>query len=175
MGVNVFKDDNWHRIKNGVISRRDIMHLDGVKDKRLIDYLILHASEPCRFSMMNYAAEKYGMIELPDPCINIDDPEDTSFWEYAVLSEQVERVEDRETLSKALYSSDHDVAVFAFCRLTGYRFKPSECDAYSYRTFSCDVLPGTTPEGITTICQILIEERGALENIAKECLRQFDL
>ena len=42
MGVNVFKDDNWHRIKNGVISRRDIMHLDGEKDKGLIAYLILH-------------------------------------------------------------------------------------------------------------------------------------
>ena len=29
MGIKIFRDDNWHRITNGIISRKDIMHLDG--------------------------------------------------------------------------------------------------------------------------------------------------
>ncbi len=61
MGVKVYRDDNWRRITNGVISRKDIMNLDGEKDRELIGYLIAHAPEPCRSSMMEYAAKKYGM------------------------------------------------------------------------------------------------------------------
>ena len=36
MGIKIFRDDNWHRITNGIISRKDIMHLDGEKDRELI-------------------------------------------------------------------------------------------------------------------------------------------
>ncbi len=54
--------------------------------------------------------------------------------------------EDRDVLTASLHDSDHSVAAFAFCRLTGYSFTPDECDAYSYRTFSCDILPGTTAD-----------------------------
>ena len=73
MGVRIFRDNNWSRITDGIISRKDIMHLDKEKDKALIGYLIAHASEPCRISMMKYAAEKYGMDEVPEPQRNIDD------------------------------------------------------------------------------------------------------
>ena len=45
MGVKVFRDDNWKRIIGGDISRRDIMDLDGEKDRELIGYLIAHAPE----------------------------------------------------------------------------------------------------------------------------------
>ena len=146
MGVKVFRDGNWKRIKGGDISRMDIMDLDGEKDRELIGYLIAHAPEQRRRSMMQYASEKYGMDGLPKPRINTDDSEDTFFWEYAVLREQVVREEDREVLEAALHDPDRSVAAFAFCRLTGYRFPPDECDAYSYRTFSCDLLPGTTAD-----------------------------
>jgi hypothetical protein len=94
--------------------------------------------------MMQYAAEKYGMDAFPEPRTNTDDPEDAFFWEYAVLREQVVREEDRDVLEAALHDPDRRVAAFAFCRLTGYSFPPDECDAYSYRTFSCDILPGMT-------------------------------
>lgn len=144
MGIKLFRNDNWDRIRNGDISRRDIMDLDGDKDRELIGYLIAHAPEPRRRSMMQYAADKYGMDGFPKPRINTDDPEDTFFWEYAVLREQVVREEDREVLEAALHDPDRSVAAFAFCRLTGYSFPPDECDAYSYRTFSCDILPGMT-------------------------------
>ena len=146
MGVKIFRDDNWKRIRSGDISRMDIMHLDGEKDRELIGYLIAHAPEPRRRSMMQYASEKYGVDAFPEPRINIDDPEDDLFWEYAVLREQVVREEDRDILEAALHDPDHSVAAFAFCRLTGYSFTPDECDAYSYRTFSCDILPGTTAD-----------------------------
>jgi hypothetical protein len=144
MGIKLFRNDNWDRIRNGDISRRDIMDLDGDKDRELIGYLIAHAPEPRRRSMMQYAADKYGMDGFPKPRINTDDPEDTFFWEYAVLREQVVREEDREVLEAALHDPNQSVAAFAFCRLTGYSFPPDECDAYSYRIFSCDILPGMT-------------------------------
>lgn len=172
MGVKVYRDDNWHRITNGVISRKDIMYLDGEKDRELIGYLIAHAPEPCRSSMMEYAAKKCGMKEAPKLLININDPEDTFFWEYAVLCEQVKREDDREVLrSAALNCSDYGAAAFAFCRLTGYRFPPSDCDAYSYRTFDCGIMPGMTAEDIREFCRMMIKERGRFANVAEECLR----
>jgi hypothetical protein len=172
MGVKIFRDDNWHGIANGVISRKDIMHLDGEKDRELIGYLLAHAPEPCRSSMMKYAAENYGMDELPAPRINIDDPEDTFFWEYAVLREQVAREDDRDALkAAALHCADRGVAAFAFCRLTGYRFPPGACGAYSYRTFDCGVLPGMTAEDIRVFCRTVIEGGRPFANVAEECLR----
>ena len=132
MGIKLFRNDNWDRIRNGD------------KDRELIGYMIAHAPEPRRRSMMQYAVGKYGMDGFPKPRINTDDSEDTFFWEYAVLREQVVREEDREVLEAALHDPDRSVAAFAFCRLTGYSFPPDECDAYSYRTFSCDILPGMT-------------------------------
>ena len=172
MGVKIFRDDNWNRIKSGVISRKDIMHLDAAKDRFLIGYLIAHAPEPCRRSVIKYAAEKYGMDELPESLKNIDDPNDPYYEEYAVLQEQVVLEDDADVLKEAaLHSSNYDMAAFAFCRLTGYSFPPSECDAYSYRTFDCGIMPGTTAEDVREFCRRVIEERGRFANVAEECLR----
>ena len=172
MGVKIFRDDNWNRIKSGAISRKDIMNLDGEKDRELIGYLIASAPEPCRSSMMEYAAKKYGMDGPPEPRLNTDDPDDTFFWEYAVLCEQVARESDRDALKAvALHSSNHGVAAFAFCRLTGYSFLPSECDAYSYRTFDCGIMPGMTTEDVREFCQMMIEGKGRFADVAEECLR----
>ena len=176
MGVKVYRDDNWHRITNGVISRKDIMNLDGEKDRELIGYLIAHAPEPCRSSMMEYAAKKCGMKEAPKLLININDPEDTFFWEYTVLCEQVKREDDREVLrSAALNCSDYGAAAFAFCRLTGTCFPASENDAYRYRTFSCDRMPGMTEEMIRELCLRIIEKEGYLKDAAEECLRNQEI
>ena len=172
MGVKIFRDDNWNRIKSGVISRKDIMRLDAAKDKVLIGYLIAHAPEPCRQSVIKYAAEKYGMDELPESLKNIDDPNDPYYEEYAVLQEQVVLEDDADVLKEAaLHSSNYDMAAFAFCRLTGCSFPPSECDAYSYRTFDCGIMPGTTAEDVREFCRRVIEERGRFANVAEECLR----
>ena len=172
MGVKIFRDDNWSRITKGIISRKDIMHLDKEKDKELIRYLIAHAYEPCRSSMMKYAAEKYGMNELPKSHQNIDDPNDPYYEEYFVLQEQAVRENDYNVLKEAaLQSSDYGMAAFAFCRLTGYSFPPSDCDAYSYRTFSCDILPEMTEKDIRDFCKIIIESKGRFANSAEECLR----
>lgn len=171
MGVKIFRGDNWHRITNGVISRRDIMQLDKEKDSELIRYLIAHAPEPGRSSMMKYAAEKYGIDELPEPQKNIDDLNDPYYEEYLVLQEQVVREDDVEELKEAaLHSSNYDMAAFAFCRITGYSFPASDCDAYSYRTFSCGILPGMTTEDIREFCRMMIVEGSPLKDAAKECL-----
>lgn len=172
MGVRIFRDDNWHRITNGVISRKDIMRLDREKDRELIGYLAAHAPEPCRSSMLRYAAEKYGMDEVPEPHKNTDDPNDPYYAEYFVLQEQAAMEDDYDVLKEAaLHSSNYDMAAFAFCRLTGYRFPPGECDAYSYRTFSCETLSGMTADDIRDFCREVIEEGGSFTAAAKECLR----
>ena len=60
---------------------------------------------------------------------------------------------------------------FCECRLTGYSFPPSDCDAYSYRTFSCDILPGMTTETIREFCRMMIVKRGRFADVAEESLR----
>ncbi len=172
MGVKIFRDDNWNRLTSGAVSRKDIMHLDGEKDRELIGYLIAHAHEPCRSSMRKYASEKYGMDELPQPNQNTDDPNDPFYEEYYVLQEQVIREDDADVLKEAaLHSSCYDMAAFAFCRLTGYSFPPNECDAYSYRTFDCGIMPGMTTEEVRAFGRTMIEERGRFADMAAECLR----
>jgi hypothetical protein len=148
------------------------MGLDPDLDRELIGYLLLHAQKELAASMRNYASEKYGMHELPKPLVNTDDPADTDYWEYMVLQEQIMRERDPETLiNAALHSSDYNMAAFAFCRLTGTRFPASENDAYSYRTYSCDMMPGMTEELIREVCLRIIEKEGYLKDAAEECLR----
>ena len=174
MGIKIFRDDNWNNIKNGVIFRRDIRGLDGEKDRELIRYLLLRAPLRRGRSMLRYAGKKYGMNEMPEPRRNIDDPDDARYEAYFVLREQVGREEDPEILKEAAFhSSDHDMAAFAFCRLTGYSFSPDDCDAYSYRTFSCGVMPGMTEEDIQEFYRVMIEKEGPFKDAAEECLRGF--
>ena len=171
MGIKIFRDDNWNRIRCGDITRRDIMRLDPDLDRELIGYLLHHAQPACAASIMNYAAEKYGIQELPEPPVNPDEPADTFFWEYMVLQEQAARENDTESLTEAaLHGSDYGMAAFAFCRLTGYRFPADPCDAYSYRTFRCDRIPGLTEEKVRVFCRTVIEKEGPLKNAAEECL-----
>ena len=172
MGVKVFRKDNWARIRNGVISRKDLMNLDEEKDRELIGYLAAHAPEPLCRDMLKYASEKYKTNEMPGPCRNTDDADDPYYEEYFVLLEQVGREEDQDVLTDAaLHSPDHDLAAFAFCRLTGYSFPASDCDAYSYRTFRCGILPGMTEEDIREFCQRMIREGGLFKDAAEVCLR----
>ena len=89
MGIKIFRFDNWNRIKNGNILRRDLMGLHPDRDVELIRYLIAHAPEASRSSMMKYAAEKYNLDEMPEPPENIDDPNDAHYEVYFVLQEQV--------------------------------------------------------------------------------------
>ena len=172
MGVKIFRDDNWNRIKSGVISRRDLMGLDPDRDNALIRYLISNAAKPSRDSMLRYTAEKYGIDEQSEPQKNIDDPNDPNYEEYFVLQEQVVREDDADVLKEAaLHGLNYDMAAFAFCRLTGYCFPVSDCDAYSYRTFDCGLMPGTTAEDIREFCRAVIEEKGRFADAAEECLR----
>ncbi len=172
MGVKIFRNDNWHRITHGVISREDIMCLDGEKDRELIGYLIRHAPSECGRSMLEYAGDNYGTDGMPEPLKNIDAPDDPYYEGYFVLQEQVVREDDCDVLKEAaLHNSNYDMAAFAFCRLTGYSFPPSDCDAYSYRTFSCETLPGMTAESIREFCRAVIVKGGPFKDAAEECLR----
>lgn len=171
MGVKIFRGDNWERIWNGVISRGDIMNLDGEGDIELIGYLIRHAPPECSKSMLEYARDRYGMDEMPGTPSNIDVPDDIRYEEYLVLREQVVREDDYGVLEDAaLNRQNYDMAAFAFCRLTGYRFPPDLCDAYSYRTYACDIFPGMTAENIREFCRKIIMKGDRFLNVAEECL-----
>ena len=174
MGIKIFRDGSWNRITDGVISRRDIMYLDAEKDRELIRYLAVHAPEQCRRSVMRYALEKYGMNELPEPRKNTDDPDDPYYEEYFVLREQVVLEDDRDVLKEAaLHSMNYNMAAFAFCRLTGYSFSPGECDAFTYRTFSCGIMPEMTAEDIREFCRMMVREKGRFADAASGLLERM--
>lgn len=169
MGVKIFRDGNWNRIKEGAVFRRDIMGLDPEKDRRLFEYLILHMPEPMRRSV----TEKLRMEELPEETANIDDPDDELWNTYFVLQEQVQREDDFETLKEAAFKDRQDsLSRFAFCRLTGYSWPPDACDAYSYRTYSCGRKSGVTQEGIEALCREMIEKKGPFAPEAEELLKR---
>lgn len=172
MGVRVFRDNHWIRIKSGAISRRDLLGLDRDLDRELIAYLISHAPESCHASMLKYAMDHYDLKEPHAPLVNADDPTDFRFWDYAVLREQIERETDYEILkAAALQKSEYDLAAFAFFRLTGMKFPSSVSDASSYRTYECGLLPGITEEQINEMIRTMIEERGLFKDVAMECMR----
>ena len=131
MSVKIFRNHNWIRIKSGGISRTDITKLDWDLDRELIAYLMAHAPEASRRDLLRYASSTYGMEAMPEPRINIDDPEDVFYGEYFVLREQVMREDDPTVLKEAaLDPSDRDAAAFAFSRLTGYSRAPDHADAF---------------------------------------------
>ena len=167
MGVKIFRDDNWDRIEMGIVTRRDILGLDPVEDRHLLDYLILHSREVLK----DMAMRKYHIEEMPEPRVNVDDPPDEIYRTYFVLREQVEREDDIEVLKAAAFRTYRtSLSTFAFCRLTGYSWPPSECDAYSYRTYECDKCPDMTKEDIESFCVEMIRNNGQYRHEAEEIL-----
>ena len=175
MGIRIYRDGGWHSLKNGVIFRRDLLGLDPEKDRNLIGYLVRHAPPAAAASLRKYAAERYGMEELPERPVNLDDPDDPYYEAYWVLREQAEREDDPDVLEEAaLHGSEYDLAAFAFCRLTGSRRLPGASDAYSYRTFRCEPLPGLPPERLRAFCERVVREGGRFRAEAKDCLRALE-
>ena len=170
MGIKIYRDNNWYKAECGCISRSDIMGLDRNEDWRLIDFLILHAREPLTKMLMR----KYRIEEMPEETINVDDPEDEIYRTYFVLREQAAREEDYSVLKKAAFGSRREsMSRFAFCRLTGFSWPPSECDAYSYRTYWCGLKSDVLREDIEDLCHKMIEEDGPFADEAREWLARL--
>ena len=168
MGVKIFRNGNWERLLAGVVSGADFRELDPEKDCELLGYLLRRASQ--RYS--DRVMEKYGIADIPEKPVNIDAPNDAEYEPYFVLLEQVKREEEKSVLREATFSKERtDQAKFAFCRLTGYRYCPSACDAYSYRTFDCGRMEGITDEEAKTFCQDMIDKKGPFCKEAEELLR----
>ena len=167
MGIQIYRDNNWDRIKYGEITRRDALGLDPEKDKYLIDYLILNSRDAIR----NQVMRKYGIEELPEEIVNIDAPHDETYRTYFVLQEQVQREPDHEVLRNAAFGGlCDDLSRFAFCRLTGFSWPSSECDAYSYRTYWCGLKSDMMREDIDEICSDMIEADGPFAEEARKWL-----
>ena len=166
MGIKVFRDNHWERIKNGLIGNKDILGLDTDKDELLIHYIILHAPEKVASRCM----KKYG-IEKVKSFINIDDSNDSLYPEYCVLEEQVFYEDSIEVLKEKAFGKDRMPGAFAFCRLTGYSFVPDACDAYSYRTYACGCIEKMDKEAIKAFCQEMIEKNGPFQKEANNILK----
>lgn len=170
MGVKIYRDNNWYRIKCGEISRRDTLGLDSEKDRYLINYLILNSSDAIRNQIMR----RKSIEELPEETVNIDDPDDETYRTYFVLREQVQREPDLDVLRNAAFSGFRDdLSRFAFCRLTGFSWPSSECDAYSYRTYFCGLKSDVMREDIEEICFDMIEADGPFAEEAKGWLTEL--
>ena len=170
MGVKIFREDNWDRLEAGMITLWDIRGLDREKDYQLIEYLILHGRARLKEKIMR----QYGITEMPEERVNVDDPSDEIYRTYGVLLEQVEREDDVQALKTAAYRKPRDSrSMFAFCYLTGYSWLPSECDAYSYRTYDCGRCSGMTDEDVLDFCDEMIKRGGPFADEAKEVRRRL--
>ena len=169
MGIRIFRDGNWNMIQYISASLRDFSGLDLHKDRELIDYLILHASEKSQDRLMR----KYGLSDLPVKRINIDDVNDDIYPAYYVFREQVIRETDREALREVAFSDEGSAGKFAFCRLTGYSWPPDECDAYSYRTYACGLMRDMTRADIEALCRDMIERNGPFAREAEKWITRL--
>ncbi|MBE5999421.1 MAG: hypothetical protein E7233_13475 [Lachnospiraceae bacterium] len=172
MGVKIFREENWDRIEAGMISLWDIRDLDRRKDRRLIEYLILKGRDRLKEKVMR----QYGITEMPEEPVNIDDPDDEIYRTYYVLCEQVEREDDVEALKASAFRKYRDSrSTFAFCYLTGYSWPPSECDAYSYRTYDCGRCKDMTDEDNVDFCIEMIRRSGPFAREAEEVLQRLGI
>lgn len=170
MGAYIYRDDKWDEMQYGVISRQDIMRLDREEDRYLIEWFVLHAREPIN----KIAMHKYGITEMPEETVNVDDPDDETFRTYYILREQAARENSYEVLRHhAFCSRRDDMSRFAFCRLTGFSWLPDECDAYSYRTYWCGLMSDVMREDIEDLCREMIEKNGPFAEEAREWLAKL--
>lgn len=170
MGLHIFKDNNWERIRCGTIGTPDFMRIDKEKDEKLLNFMLHRATEP----VVKRGMQRHRITKMPEPMVNIDYPEDERYPEYMVLSEQVVQEDDTEVLkAAALNGSDWAMAAFAFCRLTGYSWPPDECDAYSYRTYSYGLKPDMSADDVKNYCLEMIEKNGPFAKEAAEILQSY--
>ena len=169
MGIRIFKRDNWSRWEDGFFGYGDFRKLDPEKDRLLLAYMLSRCDEGKRTRV----TEKLGITEVPALPVNVDDEDDERYAPYLVMQEQVMREEDYWTLREAAFEAPGPMRRFAFCRLTGYSWPPDECDAYSYRTYSCGLKSGLTREDIECFCREMIDNRGPFAAEAGEWLKKL--
>lgn len=169
MGIQIYRRENWDRWGNGPYMLLDFL-LDPEKDRLLLQYLLSHCSDTPRRRML----KRFDLQEVPEPPVNIDDPEDVEYAPYLMLREQVMREDDYWALKSAILEAPNAMMRrFAFCRLTGYSWPPSECDAYSYRTYACGLKSGVFREDIVDLCRELIDQNNRFRRRAAEWLERL--
>lgn len=168
MGIDIFRKENWGRWRSGPFQTVDF-RLDAEKDRLLIRHIINH----CTALQQKRLMMKYRMQEVPALPVNIDDENDADYAPYMLLREQVMREDDYWTLKAALEAPDAMMRRFAFCRLTGYRWPPDACDAYSYRTYDCGLKSEVSREDIEDLCRELIAEKSRFARRAREWLEKL--
>ena len=169
MGIKIFRRENWDRWESGPYTLMDFL-LDPEKDRWLLQHMLSHGSDSPRSRI----PKRFKLDQVPEPPVNVDDPEDEMYAPYIMLREQVMREDDWWALkAAALEAPDAMMRRFAFCRLTGYSWPGDECDAYSYRTWDCGLKSAVSREDIEDFCRELIASKGPFAVEAAEWLEKL--
>lgn len=161
MGVQIFKDGDWDRIREGYVFLSDFHGLDRQMDRRLIEFLIRHMSDRHKEKTMR----RFGISALPEE----KEKADPLHPNFPLFLEQVRREDDYEVLREAALSGDDpDLSFLAFCRLTGFRRPPfaGEDDGYGFCGLKSDILR----EDIEDLCREMIGTGGPYECEAEQWL-----
>ena len=150
-------------------SAGEVRHMDPERDRLLLENIARHA----RGTEQRAALRRLGRCEPPppDPACVSDGIFDESYW---ILDEQLRKLDklaDFETLRAAAFASRSEAGTFDFCRLTGYRFPPPACDAYSHRDFACGRVAWMSGEDVRALCREMVEGRGPFAPEAGALLR----
>lgn len=166
-GQKLFRKENLHIMPEDLpylFSSGEIMHLDPVKDRILLESLARRACGTKRRA----ALRCLGLTEAPEA--EHDNPSEEKF---RILEEQIFQLADiasYELLKEAAFDSRCAAAAFAFCRLTGTCISPTEGPYYN-RSFSCGVLPCMEKEDILVLCREMVKNTGPFAAEAAQVLR----
>ena len=167
--MEIFREENWEKWENGDFMLSDLATLDREKDKMLLTWMAING----RKNIQKIALHKLELSEIPETPENIDDERDDRYFPYLVLEEQVMRESDYWVLKNAAFHAPKPMGRFAFCRLTGCSWIPDECDAYSYRTYSCGLKQGVNREDIEDLCREMIDKKGPFPQNARRWLKRL--
>ena len=170
MGIEIFRKENRERWMNDEFIRQDTRRMDRYKDKCLLEYIAIY-SEP---HVSKWAVKALGMSAAPDSIDGIlaNNERDKENQRWAVLHEQVMREYDYWTLEAAAYEASHDMAWFAFCRLTGCSCAENS-EMQRNGLPSCGLKQGMSRTDIEQFCRGMIENNGRFSRDAADWLSQL--
>ena len=152
-----------------LFSAGEARHMDPEKDRLLLENIARNAMG----TEQKAALRRLGIDHAPpaNPAYVSDDVFDEKYW---ILYEQIRRITqmaDHDLLCAAAFASRSEAGVFAFCRLTGWRFSPPACDAYSHRDYACGRIAWMEDADVRAFCQEMADRQGPFAREAAACLR----
>lgn len=137
-----------------LFSTDEVMHMSPEKDRLLLENIARNAPG----TRQKAALRQLSITEPPPPNPHFisDDVFDESYWILLEQILQISETSDYELLRTAALASGSEAGVFAFCRLTGYRFPPPASDVYSHRDYACGQICWMADEDVWDFCREIL-------------------